>query len=68
MQTFFEMYIAIGIIVLVVMLFGSFLKKIEEMERKSEKVDKPKMLGAMVALTAFFWPFFLFFYKHKRRF
>ena len=68
MQTFFEMYIAIGIIVLVVMLFGSFLKKIEEMERKSEKVDKPKMLGAMVALTVFFWPFFLFFYKHKRRF
>ena len=68
MQTFFEMYIAIGIIVSVVMLFGSFLKEIEEMERKSEKVDKPKMLGAMVALTVFFWPFFLFFYKHKRRF
>ena len=68
MQTFFEMYIAIGIIVSVVMLFGSYLKEIEEMERKSEKVDKPKMLGAMVALTVFFWPFFLFFYKHKRRF
>lgn len=67
MQTFFEMYIAIGIIVSVVMLFGSYLKEIEEMERKSEKVDKP-MLGAIVALTVFFWPFFLFFYKHKRRF
>lgn len=61
MQTFFfEMYIAIGIIVSVVMLFGSYLKEIEEMERKFEKVDKP-MLGAMVALTVFFWPFFLFF-------
>ena len=46
MQTFFEMYIAIGIIVSVVMLFGSYLKEIEEMERKSEKVDKP-MLGAL---------------------
>ena len=67
MQTFFfELYIVIGIIVSVVMLFGSYLKEIEEMERKSEKVDKP-MLGAMVALTVFFWPFFLFFYKHKRR-
>ena len=43
MQTFFEMYIAIGIIVSVVLLFGSFLKEIEEMERKSEKVDKPML-------------------------
>lgn len=67
MQTFFEMYIAIGIIVSVVMIFGSYLKEIEDMERKSEKVVKP-MLGAMVALTVFFWPFFLFFYKHKRSF
>ena len=59
MQTFFEMYIAIGIIVSVVMLFGSYLKEIEEMERKSEKVDKP-MLGAMVALTVFLLAIFSF--------
>lgn len=65
MQTFFfEMYIAIGIIVSVVMLFGSYLKEIDEMERKSEKVDKP-MLGVMVAVTVFFWPFFLFFYRRR---
>lgn len=65
MQTFFfELYIAIGIIVSVVMLFGSYLKEIEEMERKSEKVDKP-MLGVMVAVTVFFWPFFLFFYRRR---
>ena len=68
MQTFFfELYIVIGIIVSVAMIFGSYLKEIDEMERKSEKVDKP-MLGVMVAVTVFFWPFFLFFYKHKRRF
>lgn len=59
MQTFFEMYIAIGIIVSVAMIFGSYLKEIDEMERKSEKVDKP-MLDVMVALTVFFWPFFSF--------
>ena len=59
MQTFFEMYIVIGIIVSVVMLFGSYLKEIEEMERKSEKVDKP-MLGAMVALTVFLLVIFSF--------
>ena len=59
MQTFFEMYIAIGIIVSVVMLFGSYLKEIEEMERKSEKVDKP-MLGTMVALTVFLLVIFSF--------
>lgn len=65
MQTFFlELYIAIGIIVSVVMLFGSYLKEIDEMERKSEKVDK-SMLGVMVAMTVFFWPFFLFFYKRR---
>ena len=61
MQTFFfELYIVIGIIVSVAMIFGSYLKEIDEMERKSEKVDKP-MLGVMVAVTVFFWPFFLFF-------
>ena len=66
MQTFFfELYIVIGIIVSVAMTFGSYLKEIDEMERKSEKVDKP-MLGAMVASIVFFWPFFLFFYKHKQ--
>ena len=66
MQTFFfELYIVIGIIVSVAMTFGSYLKEIDEMERKSEKVDKP-MLGVMVASTVFFWPFFLFFYKHKQ--
>ena len=59
MQTFFEMYIANGIIVSVVMLFGSYLKEIEEMERKSEKVDKP-MLGTMVALTVFLLVIFSF--------
>lgn len=60
MQTFFfELYIVIGIIVSVAMIFGSCLKEIDEMERKSEKVDKP-MLGVMVAVTVFFWPFFLF--------
>ena len=65
MQTFFfELYIVIGIIVSVAMTFGSYLKEIDEMERKSEKVDKP-MLGAMVALTVFFWPFFLFFYRRR---
>ena len=65
MQTFFfELYIAIGIIVSVVMTFGSYLKEIDEMERKSEKVDKP-MLGVMVAVTVFFWPFFLFFYRRR---
>ena len=63
---FFELYIVIGIIVSVAMTFGSYLKEIDEMERKSEKVDKP-MLGVMVAVTVFFWPFFLFFYKHKQR-
>lgn len=63
MQTFFfELYIGIGIIISVVMLFCSCLKEIDEMERKTEKVDKP-MLGVMVAVTVFFWPFFLFFYK-----
>lgn len=65
MQTFFfELYIAIGIIVSVAMTFGSYLKEIDEMERKSEKVDKP-MLGVMVAVTVFFWPFFLFFYRRR---
>lgn len=63
MQTFFfELYIGIGIVVSIAMLFGSYLKEIDEMERKSEKVDKP-MLGIIVTLTVFFWPFFLFFYK-----
>ena len=66
MQTFFfELYIVIGIIVSVAMTFGSYLKEIDEMERKSEKVDKP-MLGVMVAVTVFVWPFFLFCYKHKQ--
>lgn len=65
MQTFFfELYIVIGIIVSVAMTFGSYLKEIDEMERKSEKVDKP-MLGVMVAVTVFFWPFFLFFYRRR---
>ena len=68
MQTFFfELYIVIGIIVSVAMIFGYYLKEIDEMERKSEKVDKP-MLGVMVAVTVFFWPFFFFFFLHKRRF
>lgn len=63
MQTFFfELYIGIGIVVSIAMLFGSYLKEIDELERKSEKVDKP-MLGIIVTLTVFFWPFFLFFYK-----
>ena len=65
MQTFFfELYIVIGIIVSVAMTFGSYLKEIDEMERKSEKVDKP-MLGVMVAVTVFFWPFFFFFYRRR---
>lgn len=65
MQTFFfELYIAIGIVVSVVMLFGTYLKEIDELERNSEEVDK-SMLGITVALTVFFWPFFLFFYKRR---
>ena len=39
MQTFFEMYIAIGIIVSVVLLFGSFLKEIEEMENPKRSTN-----------------------------
>lgn len=65
MQTFFfELYVGIGIVVSIAMLFGLYLKEIDEMERKSEKVDKP-MLGIIVTLTVFFWPFFLFFYKRR---
>ena len=65
MQTFFfELYVGIGIVVSIAMLFGLYLKEIDEMERKSEKVDKP-MLGIIVTLTVFFWPFFLFFYERR---
>ena len=65
MQTFFfELYIAIGIVVSVVMLFGTYLKEIDELERNSEEFDK-SMLGITVALSVFFWPVFLFFYKRR---